>query len=176
MKLKSLFILIGLLSMMTVRAQDKDSLQAENDRWEAMLRNGEFKNIGIVVGVHQFKQTFFELGIGRSKGKESGCFYGQGFSAIALSAEYNPFKEVGGLLLTGWSNGASIVPMSIGINLHAYTDFNQVNYGFRPMIGFGLMPFSLTYGYNIEVINNDVKGINRHNFSLRYYIRMIELI
>jgi hypothetical protein len=54
---------------------------------------------------------------------------------------------------------------------NSYTDFSNYNLGIKPFIGIGpAFGVFLTYGYNFQLINNNVKNINRHCFSLRYDI------
>jgi len=126
------------------------------------------KDVGIVLGAHQFRSTFFELGVAYTKRGGRGCAFGSYFNGYSLSAEYNPFQNRGGLALSAWKSLGTII--TSGITINSFCDFTYYNLGINPFIGIGPGHWSLTYGYNFQLISNNVTDINRHCFSFRYYL------
>src|SRR5579864_9044012 len=82
--------------------------------------NEKFSDWGIIGGIHQWDNTFFELGFALDNGINSRCAFGSAYFGKSLSVEYNPFGKVGGVLLTAWTNAMTI--FSFGINVNAYTN------------------------------------------------------
>jgi hypothetical protein len=155
-------IISGVLILIStvVYAQPADTLGRK-------LAIQEFKDTGLILGVHQFENTFIELGISKTKSGSNGCAYGYYFHGTSLSAEYNPFQNTGGILLTYWTSSPFF---TIGANIHSYTDFDNYNFGIKPFAGIGPGNISLTYGYNIELVDHQVRNINNHCISLRYLL------
>lgn len=52
-----------------------------------------------------------------------------------------------------------------------YTDFTDSSLKLRPEVGLGLYNCGVTYGYNAGILNNSFRGVNKHVFSLKYYVR-----
>ncbi|RMD90303.1 MAG: hypothetical protein D6813_09345 [Calditrichaeota bacterium] len=75
-----------------------------------------------------------------------------------------------GVYLAGGAGG-----MALGINLIGYTDFSSHTIHIRPEIGFGILNFKFTYGYNIRLVKSDPYNINRHNFSLVIFFSLKKL-
>ena len=143
-----------------VCAQDSDTISLK-------LPNRESKDLGLVFGLHQFRNTYIELGVSRSKSK-GGCVWGSYFYGTSLSAEYNPFQNRLGAVISGWSSLATFI--IVGANMHSYTNFDNWNLGIKPFVGIGPGNISFTYGYHFQLVDNGVTGINRHCFSLRYHL------
>lgn len=131
--------------------------------------NREFKEVGIVTGVHQFKNTYLEIGIAKTKSK-TGCVWGSYYDGISLSTEYNPFQNKAGLVYTMWTSAMSF--FILGANVNSYTDFDKCDIGVKPFIGLGPGNISLTYGYNFQILDNSITDLNSHTISLRYFFAM----
>lgn len=132
------------------------------------------QEIGLITGITQFSYTTIELGIARAKWK-TGCIWGSYFHGLSLSADWRPYPEPEnlGILLTAWHSGGP--PLSWGININSYTDFDKANLGIKPMLGIGSQNIQIIYGYNFQLVNNDLRRINNHNVSLRVFIPLTEL-
>lgn len=165
MKPLNLFIAVLLICVSaTVYAQTGDSIRFH-------LPDEEIKDVGITFGVHQFSNTFIELGISQTRQSGMGCVWGSYFYGSSLSAEYNPFQNRGGITLTAWT--ALLNAFTLGANINSYTDFNHYNLGLKPFIGIG-GKLSLTYGYNFQIVDNNVPDLNKHCISLRYHLSIKE--
>lgn len=151
--------MIAVLICSSLKAQKSDTL--------LRLPNEEYRDIGIVVGVHQFTNTFIEAGISMTKSK-GGCVWSSYYKGKSLSVEYNPFQNRWGIAVTAWT--VWFTGIVLGANLNSYSDFKNYDAGIKPFLGFGNGDICLTYGYNFLFINNHVPDINRHCFSLRWHI------
>ena len=163
--MRSWFFILCCFSPFISYGQVQDSLRVPD--W-----NREVKEIGIIGGISAFKHAFFELGIAKVKWRE-GCLWSSYYRGLSLSAEYNPFSNRGGVLLSLWNS----LPqgLSYGINLNSYSDFQKLNLGIRPMIGFGGQNVQLVYGRNFNIINHHINGLNKHVISLRVFFKIKEL-
>src|SRR5689334_22357145 len=106
----------------TIYAQTPDSTYNGSRPWKR-------KDIGLIAGIHQFKNTFIELGIAKTVSGGNGCAFGSYFNGTSLSAEYNPFQKKTGIMLTRWTSSPFF---TLGINISSYTDFNNYNLGIKP--------------------------------------------
>ena len=131
----------------------------------------EIREFGLIAGLHQGANTFFELGVANIAGHSNGCAFGTGLAGVSLSAEYNPFGKMAGAGITAWLSSGLII--TLGGNLSAYSDLARMNYSVRPMIGMGGERFSLCYGRNFYFTNdpeNRMAGLNTNMVSLRFFI------
>jgi len=158
-------LLLFFLSVVATRAQVKDTSFSQVQSFHT-----EIHQFGIVTGVQQFKNTFFELGIYSLSGTASKCAFGSGFTAISFTGLYNPFAEVAGADLSLWSNAAFMIQFGAGMN--AYTDFEAMVYGLKPQVGIGGMRFSFIYGFNFMFGNSasTIEGVNTNTLTLRFNI------
>ncbi|MDZ4757837.1 MAG: hypothetical protein SGJ10_06825 [Bacteroidota bacterium] len=134
------------------------------------MPNKQYKELGLVFGVHQFNNTYIEAGIAKVKYNSARCAFSSYFKGQSFSVLYNPFQQEIGLSLTTWTSIGTII--TAGTNFNSYTDFKNYNIGMMPFIGIGPGQLSLTYGYNVQFINSKVLHVNTHCFSLRYYIKL----
>src|SRR5687768_16774982 len=114
----SISIILPFIFLMdsTVSAKTPDSII-----WDPF--NSENKDIGLIMGMHQFKNTFIELGASMTKFNSNGCAWGTYFYGTSLSAEYNPFQHLGGISISYWT----ILPpfFTYGANINSYTNFDN---------------------------------------------------
>jgi len=143
----------------------------------------KFSDQGIIIGVHQFDNTFFELGYSFATGYISQCAFGTGFLAGSVSIEYNPFGNVGGIAASLWNDVGTIFLYGLNINfLGKFESQHTYLIGVRPIIGIGGERLTLYYGYNFFIRNTYVSmtenfpGFNRHNIALRFFIPLKEKI
>lgn len=153
---------ILIINLLPVYSQIQDTT---TNNW--YFASKETRSTGLILGIHQHKSTFFEIGISRATKLNNHCAFGYQFLNYSLSAEYNPINEITGITLTSYKSWGII--FIAGANLNIYTDFNNYNCGIKPFIGLGPGNISITYGYNFQYIDNNVIDINKHCFSLRYY-------
>ena len=163
--MKSACFCITLLLSNLASAQSSDSLD-----WEIPIN--ESRELGLMMGIHQFSTTYLELGISRIKSR-GGCVWGSYFHGTSLSGEYNPFHNKFGVTLSAWISLATFI--IVGANINSYSDLEKYNLGVKPFIGIGPGNFSLTYGYNFQIIDNDLRHINNHTLSLRFHLRIKEI-
>jgi hypothetical protein len=161
-----LLIFIGKLSAQADTAKPKTT--APDTSLHRLHFPYDHSGFAVVAGIHQGSYTFFEAGIAHVSDGSNGCAFGTYFNSVALSAEYNPFNQRAGIMLTGMS---SIMTMQIlGLSLNSYTDFNSYTFGIRPMIGLGNGFFALTYGYNFQLLNREAFPLNKHCVSFRIHL------
>ncbi len=154
--------------LLTILILNLKNLNAQkNDSTLFLPAGSEIKDIGLILGLHQFTYTFIEFGISETKSK-GGCFWGSYFNGTSLSAEYNPFQNKTGLMFSVWTCAFTFI--TLGINANSYTDFDKYNLGVKPFIGIGPGEISLTYGYNFQIIDHKIPDLNKHCFSLRYHL------
>jgi|GEM_PF-3577614 len=165
MKKPAIILIILLSAYASSYGQKRDTAS-----WVPLKR--DVSDIGLILGVHQFRNTFFELGISHTQHSGPGCFWSSYFRGYSASAEYNPFQNRAGITVTAWSSLLNVVV--VGVNLNSYTNFEKYNLGMKPFIGIGPGFFSLTYGYNFQAINNHIGYLNRHCFSLRCHLAIKE--
>lgn len=140
------------------------------DTTDWILPKKEFKDVGVICGIQQFNNSFFELGVSQTRQSRQGCFWSSYFYGSSLSAEFNPFQKKGGASVNLWT---TLLILTVGANINSYTDFKKYDIGIRPFIGIGGI-LSLTYGYNFLFVNNKIGDINRHCITLRYHITIKE--
>lgn len=168
--IKNFSILFFVLIPQLLHGQITDTTKSvTNNSQYLTLFNREVNSVGLIFGINQFSYTNFEIGIAKAS-ERRGCIWGSYFHGLSLSADYRPFPDSKnlGILITAWHNGGP--PISWGLCLNSYTDFERANIGVKPMLGFGVQRLQLVYGYNFQIINNDLARINKHNISLRFYL------
>lgn len=175
----AILILLFFPALIYGQATDTAGYKSDN-KADTLLYNTSHhnldKSLGLVMGVSQFNYTFLELGIASVKERRSDCAFGYHFRGLSLSAEYRPYADPEqhiGFLLTSWHNAG--LPLSWGINLNTYTNFEGIKFGIRPMLGIGIRGLQLVYGYNIHMENYNRVRVNKHNISLRVYVKMFGL-
>lgn len=177
------YLLLLLLSPTYSWSQENDSTEHRTDTLKKKNlgsyspgHSQKYIDKGIVIGVHQFHNTFIELGYCLVKGSRSLELLENGFFATSASAEYNPFAKIGGGAITFRSN-ISILSYGFSVNCIGGLEkkYNPL-FGIRPMIGIGGEYFTLSYGYNFFTNKNfdfntgSINTINKNDFSLRYFI------
>lgn len=125
------------------------------------------KFTGITTGVHAVDQVF-ELGLAWGK-----ITWDKIFWATGPSLELAPWNDLYGVSWGFWSHKT----FAFGVNLNAFSDLEDVQFGIEPGIGTGL-PFlgergrymQVLYSYNFLFLGDGVspiESIARHNISFR---------
>lgn len=132
--------------------------------------SSEWKDRGLTVGI-DFGQYFYgEIGHFRNYVYEVG-----GFPMSSQMMNYGcEFSYYDKLIVAPKVQGrVHLYFFNASAAALLYTDISD-NYSFkiRPEIGVGLWNFDINYGYNIGVVNNDFRNINKHNIGLRYYWKL----
>lgn len=129
-------------------------------------------SISLLVGYNIHKNGLPELGLSlytfncRLPHPASGYLYiGSEFNK-ELDKNWIYAPKVGFMVAGGLAFGSSLI---------YYTNSKESSLRFRPEIGMGFGPFSLTYGYNISLSNKAFSDINRNNFSLKYNFEIYRL-
>lgn len=146
----------------------------------------------LILGYHHYNEKYLEIGIGTVTGNiiypQLGALHeatGPIWRSISMSVEFRLLDSlVIGPQLSYWSNDifevSGLGKFQYGCHLISYTNVNDGNLIIRPEIGlvefFNFLPFkggfmSLSYGYNIVVLNPDFNKINTHNLALRFYLK-----
>ncbi|MBC9796144.1 hypothetical protein [Sinomicrobium weinanense] len=151
----------------TIKVPVENTIKTPTDDSIVIRSDHSFKEWTAIAGIRQWDHTFIELGAAYMAGNGSRCAFGYRYYGIGLSADYNPFDRRGGLHLSGWTNG--FMGLIVGGDINTYTDFHSYNLGLKPFIGLDWeRRFTLTYGYNFQVVDNNLSGINGHVLSLQY--------
>lgn len=124
------------------------------------------KGYGAILGFQRGKYTFFEFGAERNW-KTLRLIHPRVY-AVTANVEYNFEHNVIGYKVSGWTRRGRIA-LTYGVNLCYYTNFDQRRVGGGPVIGFKLLGFHLTNGYNFTVGDKDLVGFNPLYISLRYF-------
>jgi len=98
-------------------------------------------------------------------------YYGQG---LVFNNEF-VFNNENGNFMYSPQLSAFFIPTLFtytGIKLAYYTDFkNGGSLQFVPEVGLGIVQFFVVYSYNIPLINNGLLPVNKHNITLKLFIR-----
>jgi hypothetical protein len=133
------------------------------------------RNYGVIVGLQRGKSTFFEFGSEIHWRKIR--LTNPRLVAATANVTYNLANNVLGYQAGFWTKRGRIA-LTLGANAGYYTDFNKGSFAIGPAVGFRLMGFHLTTGYNylFNKGNSDVAGeqslsdkVNNFHIGLRYY-------
>jgi hypothetical protein len=133
------------------------------------------RNYGVILGLQRGKSTFFEFGseIHWRKVKLNN----PRLVAATANVAYNPGANVLGYQAGFWTKRGRIA-LTLGANAGYYTDFDKGSFFAGPAVGFRLLGFHLTTGYNylFDKGTSDVAGeksladkVNNFHIGLRYY-------
>jgi hypothetical protein len=133
------------------------------------------RNYGVILGLQRGKSTFFEFGseIHWRKVKLNN----PRLVAATANVAYNPGSNVLGYQAGFWTKRGRIA-LTLGANAGYYTDFAKGSFFAGPAVGFRLLGFHLTTGYNylFDKGTSDVAGeksladkVNNFHIGLRYY-------
>ncbi|MCP4521768.1 MAG: hypothetical protein GY827_08790 [Cytophagales bacterium] len=121
---------------------------------------------GMLLGLQQGKYNFLELGLEHQwkkiKIKKTFTY------AVKGNLEYNPFQNVLGYKLGGWTRQGRIA-LTYGTNFCYFTDFDNEDTGITPAIGLKFLGFHFENGYNIIFGKKTVEDSNSIYISLRYF-------
>lgn len=133
------------------------------------------RNYGAILGVQRGKATFFEFGseIHWRKVRLSN----PRLIAATANVNYNIADNVLGYQAGFWTKRGRIA-LTLGANAGYYTDFNKGSFAIGPAVGFRLLGFHLTTGYN-HLFNKGISEItgqkslsdkvNSFHIGLLYY-------
>lgn len=119
---------------------------------------------GLLLGIHQGKQTSLELGIHRTKRMVNGIY------ACSASYEYNLQNKSQGLSVGAWLGAWLGAGLFVATNT---TDFIRYSLTLRPMVGFEYYYAGLYYTYNINFFKSNSTDLNTHSISLRVHLAFI---
>lgn len=136
------------------------------------VERGSQQTLDLLLGYNGFANSFAELGL--SWRKESFGYHHPGPTLVAFASSEVRLSQnmVLGPKVGVWAGGG-VAGMAMGLNLIAYTDFNEWAVRFRPEIGMGFSQFKLAYGYNVPVTNREFDRIHRHNFSFTFLLPLL---
>jgi len=119
---------------------------------------------GLVVGVHQGKQTNIELGVHRTRRMVNGIY------ASSISYEYNVQNKCQGLSGGAWLGAWLGAGIFASVNT---IDFKKYSMTLRPMVGFEYYYAGLYYAYNINFFESNTPDINTHSLTLRIHLAIL---
>lgn len=122
---------------------------------------------GAAIGMNGFGE------IGLAKKIEGNDRHGS-MSVVTYTVEFKP----GPRTIIAPKIGAwvwSMSPLTMGVNLAYYTDFNKGTLMLRPEGGIGWYFGKLVYGYNAPLTNKDFPGVNRHQVSVSFLLVLKEI-
>jgi hypothetical protein len=137
-------------------------------RVEGYIVASDWKERGLVLGVNFTKFLYGEIGHYRSYVYEVGGFPIES-TLINYGAEFSYFDK----LIVAPKIQARIHVFIFNASLSSifYTDItNDYSLKIRPEMGIGLYNLDINYGYNIGILNNEFKQVNKHVICLRYYL------
>lgn len=148
------------------------------------------KSWGLIAGVQQFKATYLELGIARTKFEWNNVFY-----AMSLNLELAPWKNGNG---TNFNYGTSInfwsediIFYGVGAVGYNYLTKNAANqdisnfaFGLRPMLGISAarilgnsnLTAHLYYSYNFFLTQNKLEYVNQHAITFRIFVPVLDSV
>ena len=125
------------------------------------------RNYGAVIGVQRGAVTAIELGMEAHWRKLS--LRKPNIVGATANFNYNFGRHVVGYQAGMWMKTGR-VNLTYGGNLVYYSNFKgSSRYGLGPSVGFRLMGFHLTNGFNFLAGDKEMKGANTLYMSLRYY-------
>ncbi|MGY5353559.1 hypothetical protein [Wenyingzhuangia sp. IMCC45467] len=164
-----LFISVSTFSQLCDGISKMDFLKTINSLDSITIRK---TSISMLMGYNLHKNGLPELGLSlytfncRPPHPASGYLY--------IGSEFN--KERGQEWIYGPKVGFMITGgFAFGSSLIYYNNSKESSLRFRPEIGIGFGAFSITYGYNIPLLNKGFSDINRNNFSLKYNFEIYKL-
>ncbi|MDO1447528.1 hypothetical protein Q0590_14765 [Rhodocytophaga aerolata] len=133
------------------------------------------RNYGVILGVQRGKSTFFEFGSEIHWRKVR--LTNPRLIAATANVTYNIADNVLGYQAGFWTKRGRIA-LTLGANAGYYTDFDHGSFAVGPAVGFRLLGFHLTTGYNY-LFNKGVAEttgekrladkVNNFHIGLRYY-------
>ena len=119
---------------------------------------------GLLIGVHQGKQTNIELGLHRTNHLINGIY------AFSVSYEYNINNKINGLYIGTWAGAFLGAGFFAGVNS---LDFKKYSMTMRPMAGIEYYYVGLYYSYNINFLEINTPEINTHALTFRVHLAFI---
>jgi hypothetical protein len=133
------------------------------------------RNYGVILGLQRGKSTFVEFGSEIHWRKVR--LNNPRLVAATANVAYNLADNVLGYQAGFWTKRGRIA-LTLGANAGYYTDFHRGSFAIGPAVGFRLLGFHLTTGYNylFDKGVSDVAGekslsdkVNNFYIGLRYY-------
>jgi hypothetical protein len=133
------------------------------------------RNYGVILGLQRGQATFFEFGSEIHWRKVR--INNPRLMAATANVSYNLADNVLGYQAGFWAKRGRIA-LTLGANAGYYTDFNKGSLFVGPAVGFRLLGFHLTTGYNYLFSKgvSEVAGepslsdkVNNFHIGLRYY-------
>ena len=170
--MKSIFLLTAMviLSFLQVSAQSelKPALTIANFLPHTPAKFKIYsRSYGVILGVQRGKYTFIELGVEQHWRKiklEKPWIF-----SIGMNMQYN-FTYNSLVYQAGFWAKKGRVDFTYGAIAGYFTDFESGKIGISPAIGFRLIGFHLTTGYNFIAKLRKVDHFNTLWISLRYFI------
>lgn len=153
----------SLLLAVTLRAQVPDTTV------HALRLLEHHDEITLLVGYHQGRYGFAEVGLGRNQFGHTRHPYDIGYHAGAELRVDRP--ELWGVKVGAYVGGAS----ALGVQLIQYVQGADGCTVLRPEIGIGTFKFKWTYAYNLALSRPRLEGISTHMMSLTYALRLKRL-
>jgi hypothetical protein len=125
--------------------------------------------ITLLVGYHQGRYGFAELGIGRN-------IYGVAHHPYGLGYHIGAEVRVDRSDIRGLKAGIHITGgVAMGVHFIHYMEGDHTMQVLRPEFGIGLFKGKLTYAYNWRLTKPVIDGINTHMVSFAYAFRLKRL-
>ena len=128
------------------------------------------ERLSLLIAYNGIEKHFGEIGIARNRLDGVG-YHMLGWTYFISTEVMFHNNLVVGPKLGGWVGGG-VSAFALGLNAIVYTDFEETSWRLRPELGCGLDFFKIVYGYNYAITNKDFEGINNHNFSLVFLLRL----
>ncbi len=125
--------------------------------------------LGLLVGYHQGRYGFVELGLGRDTYAVGHLPVGWGYHAGVEVRVDRP--DLYGLKVGAYAAGV----FAMGVQLIQYREGTAQSVVVRPELGLGMLKGKLTYAYNIGLSPTRLPGINTHMISFSYGFRLMRL-
>ena len=125
------------------------------------------RETGVVLGLNYSRYLFGEVGYFRSHVYEMGGLETNS-STLAYGGEFSYVDRL--IVAPKLQARVQLFFLQASLSPILYTDFRQSSLKLRPEIGLGLYNGGVTYGYNVGIINSTFQGINKHVFTVRYFL------
>lgn len=131
------------------------------------VASSDRRETGVVLGLSYFRYLFGEVAYFRSHVYETG-----GFETNSSTLTYgSEFSYVDRLVVAPKVQArVQLYFLQASLTPIFYTDFKQTSLKLRPEIGLGLYNGGVAYGYNVGITNGAFQGVNKHVFTVRYYL------
>lgn len=144
-----------------------DSAEISNTNY---LESTTHKRLDLLLGYQFSSNHFAEIGLKKVIHKTKGSSLRH--TVFEISNEFKTNDDFIWGLKTGLNISGGCAGSYLGLNLVNYTDFDNYSLRLRPEAGLSFGNIVLFYGYNAEILDNDLEGISDHIFGIKIYFNL----